>query len=94
MNLTKNDQDTGGRSMASISGGLIALHNLYMVLRHHHFLEKLSDDRENFISYLRTQGLDEAIAGIEFLDSVNERGFEDVYKEKYEHESFNDWWAQ
>jgi len=80
-------------SDGSLAGGLIALHNLYCVLSQHYFLEKLSDDKEQYIDYLRGQGHTMAVDAIEFLDDVDERGFEDAYNARFSHEDVDTWFV-
>jgi len=78
MNIERGGHET---KTASLSGGLIALHNLYTVLRHYWFLEVLSDDRDAYFKYLKSAGLTETIESIEFLEKVADVGYYDALGE-------------
>jgi hypothetical protein len=75
LNISKRSHATKD---ASLPGGLIALHNLYVTLQYYNFLQVLADDRDLYIKHLELVGATEAIKGIEFLDDVYERGFYDA----------------
>lgn len=65
---------------ASLPGGLIALHNLYIYLQYYHFLAALSDDEEFYRSSLHDQGLNKTVEMLDFLDLAEDVGFYDAYK--------------
>lgn len=80
LNVAKIGVKSDAKKDASLPGGLIALHNLYMVLRYYYFLDMLADDREAYVRFLKTEGYNGAIEAMNFLDDVHERGFEDASK--------------
>lgn len=64
---------------ASLPGGLIALHNLYVYLQYYHFLTALTDYKELFRSFLEDRGLPTTVKMLDFLDFADEAGFYDAY---------------
>jgi hypothetical protein len=73
----------------SLPGGLIALHNLYVYLQYFYFLKCLSDDKETYVSFLKTQELDNVIRMIDFLDLSADIGFYDAYDKFFKKEKVN-----
>jgi hypothetical protein len=73
----------------SLPGGLIALHNLYVYLQYFYFLKCLSDDKETYVSFLKTQELDSVIRMIDFLDLSADIGFYDAYDKFFKKEKVN-----
>ena len=78
MLVQKKSDETFGDT-ASLPGGLIALHNLYVYLRYYNFLRKLSDDNEAYKDFLLNRGLKKTVDMLNFLDRCESVGFMDAY---------------
>lgn len=73
---------------SSRQAGILSLHNLYVFLRYVDYVHALSTDRGVFRDeYLMRKGYNDVITGMNFLDSVADKGFDDAHKIYFEKRS-------
>jgi len=73
----------------SLPGGLIALHNLWMVLNYYATLESLADSPDDYLEFLKGNVPDQTIRMVEYLLCVDENDL-DYANKKYNMDSERD----
>jgi len=69
-------------TIGSPPGGLLSLHNLWLILRHVKIMDRLKDDEVVYKEFVRTEYGSEVATAIDFIDCCIERGF-DVARVKF-----------